>query len=491
MGSTPAKRVKVPRGRVLSALLGAATVLVSGGIYLYGEAPDAFVLLYVPVAAVAFYLLSLRAALLQLALIAAGYAGVLLAGESSVHAIVHWALGVAVMGALGAGARHAARRLEQVESRVTDLARTDPLTGLLNRRGFEQLLASECQRVRRGDRVLSLLIAEVDGLEVLNERYGHVDGDRVLERVATVLTEEKRAFDTTARLDGAHFAVLLPDADENGAYGVAERMRAAVSRWFEGSNAPLAIRFGIASTTKHGQTETSLLSAAERALDAARSLARELVVEGAQLPGTIVAVGGQRPSGHGWLGVVLALAETIDLREFGTTGHARAVGRYAGMIAKELGLDDENVRRIELAGVLHDVGKAIVPASVLSSIRPLDDEGWQLVRRHPAVGAEMLDDEGLADLREWVLAHQERLDGEGYPLGIKGGQIPLGAKILAVADAYEAMTTERAYRAAISSDDAQSELVRCTGTQFDKRVVDALVRALNKQAARVRQVQAA
>jgi two-component system cell cycle response regulator len=471
--------------------MGAATILITAGIHLYGDAPDAFVLLYVPVAVAAFYWLPASQASLQLALIAAGYAAVLAESESPRPAIGHWTLGIAVMGLLGAGASQVVRRIDRATSRVADLARMDPLTALPNRRGFDELFATECERVRRSGRLVSLLVGEVDGLEAVNERFGHVVGDHILECVAAALHEGKRRIDTAARIGGSDFAVIVPDASEQGAYLVAERVRAAFARLLEEKPGGVAIRFGVASSERNGQTETALLSAAERALYAARALSREFVIEGADLPGTIVSVGGRNSIGHGWLGVMLALAETMDLKEFAAGGHSRRVGRYAGMIARELGLDGETVKRVELAGALHDVGKAIVPDSVLAKPAPLTEDEWKLVRRHPSVGAEMLDEDGLEDLRDWVLAHQERPDGDGYPLGSKGRQIPLGAKIIAVADAYEAMTSERSYRAAMSQEDAQSELARCAGRQFDKRVADALVRALNKQGLRRRHPRAA
>ena len=461
--------------------MGATTILITAGIHFYGDAPDAFVLLYVPVAVAAFYWLPALQAYAQLALIAAGYAVVLAESESPLPVIAHLALGIAVMGLLGAGASRVARRIEGATSRVADLARTDPLTGLPNRRGFDELFAVECERVRRSGRLVSLVIGEVEGVEAVNERFGHAAGDRILEQVAAALQEGKRRIDTAARIGGSDFAVIVPDANEQGAYIVAERIRVAITRSLEEGPGGVAIRFGVASSERNGQTETALLSAGERALYAARALSREFVVEGADLPGTIVSVGGRNSTGHGWLGVMLALAETMDLKEFGTGGHARSVGRYAGMIARELGLETDTVKRVELAGALHDVGKAIVPESVLAKPAPLTEDEWKLVRRHPAVGAEMLDESGLEDLRDWVMAHQERLDGAGYPLGSKGRQIPLGAKILAVADAYEAITSERSYRAAMSQEGAQAELARCAGRQFDKRVTDALVRALNKQ----------
>jgi putative nucleotidyltransferase with HDIG domain len=161
--------------------------------------------------------------------------------------------------------------------------------------------------------------------------------------------------------------------------------------------------------------------------------------------------------------------------------HSQTVGRYAELIARELGLPSDTVERIRLAGILHDVGKVGVPDSVLQKPGALSDDEWVVMRRHPDMGAHILEGSELDDIRGWVLAHQERQDGRGYPRGLKGSEIPLEAKILAVGDAYEAMTNDRVYRAAMSHATAQAELVACAGSQFDERVVQAFVRLLRRE----------
>jgi putative nucleotidyltransferase with HDIG domain len=174
------------------------------------------------------------------------------------------------------------------------------------------------------------------------------------------------------------------------------------------------------------------------------------------------------------------LAETLDLRDTGTALHSLTVGRYAEMTATELGLPAERVDRIRLAGLLHDIGKLGVPDHVLRKPGKLDDAEWAEIRKHPELGARILAGANLDDIAGWVIAHHERPDGRGYPFGLPAEQIPFEARILAVADAYEAMTADRVYRAGLGHETAMGELRSCAGAQFDAEVVEAFLAALRQ-----------
>ena len=176
------------------------------------------------------------------------------------------------------------------------------------------------------------------------------------------------------------------------------------------------------------------------------------------------------------LAPLMSLAEALDVRDTGNAVHSRTVGRYARITAVELGLNAERVERVRVAGVLHDVGKIGVSDPVLVKTGPLGEEDWRELRTHPEIGAQLLSRPELADLRAWVLAHHERPDGTGYPAGLSGDDIPLEARILAVADAYEAMTRGRVYREALGREAAREELRAGSGSQFDGKVVDAFLR---------------
>jgi putative nucleotidyltransferase with HDIG domain len=181
------------------------------------------------------------------------------------------------------------------------------------------------------------------------------------------------------------------------------------------------------------------------------------------------------------LATVLSLAEALDQRDSGTARHSQTVGRLCEMMATELALDEDRIQRLRLAGILHDIGKIGVPDSILCKPGPLTDEEFAQMKRHPELGARILSSRELDDVRDWIMAHHERPDGTGYPKGLTAHEIPLEASILAVADAYEAMISDRVYRMAIGPEAARQELLDCSGSQFDPRVVDALLRALDRE----------
>ena len=176
----------------------------------------------------------------------------------------------------------------------------------------------------------------------------------------------------------------------------------------------------------------------------------------------------------------IEMAREMDRRECGTAEHSQVVARYAELTARELHLPDDLVEDVWLAGLLHDVGKSGVSAAVVSKPAALSDGEWVEMRYHPELGAALLNDAGLDDVREWILCHHERPDGRGYPRGLLDGEIPLGARILAVADAYEAMTNDRPYRLSIGRWRAREELRRNAGTQFDAVVVEAFLRVVER-----------
>jgi putative nucleotidyltransferase with HDIG domain len=186
---------------------------------------------------------------------------------------------------------------------------------------------------------------------------------------------------------------------------------------------------------------------------------------------------------------VIALAEALDIRDTGTGQHSHTVGRYAELMARELRLDEERVERVRLAGVLHDIGKIGISDRVLSKPGPLDADEWREMYTHPEIGARLLSRPEFDDLRAWILAHHERPDGLGYPYALAGDNIPLEARILAVADAYEAMTADRVYRPSLGVAAARAELEAGAGTQFDREVVVAFLRGLEaSRAPRLRRV---
>jgi putative nucleotidyltransferase with HDIG domain len=230
----------------------------------------------------------------------------------------------------------------------------------------------------------------------------------------------------------------------------------------------------------------ALLAAADQALYAAKELGRNRVVVFTEEVSLIAPSGDGSPAAEKvHLATMLSLAEALDHRDTGTADHSQTVGRYCALIAHELDVPEERVDRIQVAGILHDIGKIGLPDTILRKRGTLSEAERAQVRRHPEIGAEILRSDDFDDIRDWVLSHHERPDGKGYPQGLTGEEIPLEARILAVADAFEAMTSDRTYRVAIAKQSARAELLRCAGTQFDPRVVAAFLAALDREAERL------
>jgi diguanylate cyclase (GGDEF)-like protein/putative nucleotidyltransferase with HDIG domain len=375
------------------------------------------------------------------------------------------------------------RHIKRIRARIDDVNRTDPLTGLLNRRAFEELLELELERAVRADRPLSVVVGDIDCFRAINERDGHAAGDATLQAIAQNALKWKRRIDHAARIGGEEFALLLPETDERGAFIVAERLRRAMHRSLVDSSVGVGFSFGVATAPSHGTDAATLLRAADSATAAAKDLGGDrTVIYSDEVARTLAQMG--HASGELQLATVIALAEALDIRDTGTGQHSHTVGRYAELMARALGFDEDRVERIRLAGVLHDIGKIGISDRVLSKPGPLDAEEWREMYTHPEIGARLLSRPEFDDLRAWILAHHERPDGLGYPHALSADEIPVEARILAVADAYEAMTADRVYRPALGETAARAELEAGAGTQFDPQVVEAFLRALDASRAR-------
>jgi putative nucleotidyltransferase with HDIG domain len=249
---------------------------------------------------------------------------------------------------------------------------------------------------------------------------------------------------------------------------------------------PITISFGIATFRDHAETAASLVHAADDALYDAKESGRNRSVvfsreaqESARDSTRTRDIEGER-----FTAVMLDLAAAVDLRFSGSARHSETVGRYAEQMARELGLSEQHISRVRLAGLLHDIGKVGIPDSILNKPDRLTSEEFATIKAHPALSAQILEHPCLADIRPWVAAHHEQPDGQGYPLGLSGPELGIEARILAVADAYEAMTSNRAYRSSIGHAAARTELHRCAGSQFDAEVVVAHLAVVDHNSAR-------
>ena len=458
------------------------TAVSTAAAYGWGTESAYGPLLYVWVTMFAFYVFVRSAALVHLALMAGAYALVLLLEDPAENPLDSWIATVVTLLGTGLFVSLVRHRLGIMFHRLREAAQRDPLTDLFNRRGFEGVFDTELERARRANQPLSLIVGDLDRFKRVNDAHGHAAGDAVLMRVADAIRGAKRGFDSAARVGGEEFAVLAPDCDEQGAYMLAERVRAAVHEALSGRQeaARLTISFGISTFPLHGQSAEGLFRTADQVLYAAKRLGRNRsVISSADVPG-ILARASRSGDGdaHVELASLVNLAEALDVRESGSASHSRRVGRFAELTARELGLPPESVERVRLAGILHDVGRVGLPDDLLGKQGSLTEAEWAWVRAHPVIGARMVGTTEYEDIRSWILFHHERPDGHGYPEGRNEDDVPLESSILAVADAYEAMTNKRPYRPALSADDAADELRRGAGRQFRADVVDALLRAV-------------
>ncbi len=434
------------------------------------------------------YFFTRRQAAAQIAYVAVAYGLLLVVRPPASGAIAWWVVAMGTLGVAAALIMGMRGRVDSLIVHLYDAARSDPLTRLPNRRGFRELLDLELERARRGGTPMTVVVGDIDHFKDVNDRSGHHVGDAVLARLAALLQDSKRQIDAAARVGGEEFALILPDTGADGAFVLAERLREGVRTTFADDVVPVTISFGAASFPAHAETAASLLSAADEALYAAKDSGRNrTVLYSPMLRGAVREGRDARDvEGERFLAVVLDLAEAVDLRFSGSARHSETVGRYAELMARELGLSEQRVGRVRLAGLLHDIGKAGIPNAILAKPGKLTEEEFAIIRQHPELGARILDHPTLADVQAWVAAHHERPDGAGYPLGLSGAELPLEARIVAVADAYEAMTSDRSYRAAIGHERAHAELLRCAGSQFDEVVVRAFQTVLEHESARAR-----
>jgi diguanylate cyclase (GGDEF)-like protein/putative nucleotidyltransferase with HDIG domain len=365
--------------------------------------------------------------------------------------------------------------------RAMRLALTDPLTGLANHRSFQERVERELAGAEARNVPFTLCMIDIDDFKRVNDLFGHPVGDSVLAQVGARLRQNGEAF----RLGGDEFALLLPARDPKDALPVAESVLSRIAALDLGDVGSVTASAGLASFPAQAYGRDELIRLADSALYWAKEhgknrvhVYRPEVVELAQL--RRLAHGPDRAARFR---AAASLAKAVDARDTYTGSHSTRVAELSAWIAARLGLDAEQVELARLAGSLHDLGKLAIPEEILRKPGPLTPPERLVVERHPQIGFRMLESLGVEPVAEWVFRHHERWDGRGYPDGLAGEEIPLGARIIFVADAYDAMTSERAYRGRLTPHAAVAELERCAGTQFDPAVVALFARELGYAAA--------
>jgi diguanylate cyclase (GGDEF)-like protein len=359
------------------------------------------------------------------------------------------------------------------------LALTDPLTGLGNHRHFHERLQREL--ASEDDTVVSLCLIDLDNFKSINDQHGHPTGDRVLAHVASRLRQGGEAF----RLGGDEFAILLPGAGEQQAL---ETARAIVQR-IGGTDfeevGEITVSAGVATFPQHGRERDSLIRLADGALYWAKEhgknqvrLARPEVAELSEF--RRVAPSADRAARFRAAG---SLAAAVDLRDGFTGSHSERVATLSELIAERLALPTDQIELVRLAARLHDLGKLAIPEEILRKPTTLTDAERLVLERHPQIGHRMLSSLGVDSIADWVLHQHERWDGTGYPAGLSEEQIPLGARIIFVADAFDAMTAGRPWADVRTPGEARREIERCAGSQFDPQAVAAFLAIVGERVA--------
>jgi diguanylate cyclase (GGDEF)-like protein/putative nucleotidyltransferase with HDIG domain len=360
--------------------------------------------------------------------------------------------------------------------RAMRLALTDPLTGLGNHRHFHERLERAIEDATESGEPLALCLIDVDDFKRINDRLGHPEGDAVLRQLASRLRQDGETF----RLGGDEFAVLMPGLTELDAEEITRSIVARISAVALDRIGPVTVSAGLATYPSHGKSRAELIKLADSALYWAKehgknrvSVYRPAVVELGELRRLA-----EGPDEAARFRAAASLARSVDARDTYTGSHSTRVAELSARIAVRLGLGAADVELVRLAGSLHDLGKLAIPEEILRKPAPLTDGERLVIERHPQIGYRMLESLGVDPIATWVLHHHERWDGRGYPDGLSGASIPLGARIILVADAYDAMTSDRSYQHHLTIGEALTELRRCAGTQFDPSAVDALAEEL-------------
>lgn len=339
---------------------------------------------------------------------------------------------------------------KRMERKLEHLSYHDQLTGLYNRRFYEEEL-SRLDTERNFP--ITLVMADVNGLKLTNDAFGHKAGDILLVKIANVLKRECRADEIVARIGGDEFVLLLPNTDEKSANKIIERINIAIINE-KIDNAILSISMGFAVKQDVSEDMNEVFKKAED------DMYRHKLSESSSMRSKTIDL------------IMNSLYEKNSREMF----HSKRVSKICEDIAIKMDFEKDDINQIRIAGLMHDIGKIGINDTILNKAGKLNSEEWDEIKRHSEIGYRILSSANeFSEIADYVLEHHERWNGKGYPKGLKGEEISLQARIIAVADSYDAMTSNRTYGKALSEEEAISEVRRCSGIQFDPDIVKIFV----------------
>jgi diguanylate cyclase (GGDEF)-like protein/putative nucleotidyltransferase with HDIG domain len=405
-----------------------------------------------------------------------------------------------------------------VFQRAQEQAITDGLTGVKTHRFFMEGLNAEWRRAARVGRDFSLLLMDLDKFKFVNDYFGHLEGDTILQRVGRILEQNVRRSDLVARYGGDEFVVLMPETNVQQAYLLGDKLRQWLATDPMLREKRITASVGIATYPQHAAAPEELIQIADASMYLAKHQGGNTIVSAdhykrseqkqwqrhvleAYLGVTIKRLFATGPEafeqvyrrleqvvdslgtrGEGQvvpppvLDTVTSLAFALDAKNHYTQGHSQNVARYCLQVARHLDLSDEEMENLRLAAVLHDIGKLGVPERLLVKPGPLDPEEYETMKQHSTLGAKLLEPLHTVDgVQRIIRHHHERWDGSGYPDCLKGEEIPLASRLIAIVDAYDTMITERTYKPSRSREEAFEELRRWAGRQFDPQLVEVFL----------------
>ncbi|MFC1906936.1 diguanylate cyclase [Chloroflexota bacterium] len=353
-------------------------------------------------------------------------------------------------------------------------ANTDDLTGLYNHRYFHESLEEEISRGLRFGSTFTLVLLDLDLFKGYNDTHGHLAGDEVLRQVGQAIKGSLRNTDMAFRYGGDEFALILASTSPDNAHKVSERVRSNIEEGMSSKELPITCSLGVSSWPADGLMKDALIQSADSTLYHAKRWGNRTCLASELIPPNVTPSEASSSAKQGMLSTIYALAATVDARDHHTYGHSRQVSNYAAALGEALGLTPEKLSILHTTALLHDIGKIGISDEVLNKSEHLSEQDLKPVYSHPTLGVSILRHiDGLAACLPGIQYHHERYDGTGYPTGLKGNNIPLDARIVSIADAFEAMTSPRPYRQrTLSYQEALDELGRHKNTQFDGELVD-------------------